>query len=50
MKKIFTLAAILATSFAIAQETEQTESSVSKKHQFSANFQYSEPRDRKSVV
>jgi hypothetical protein len=46
MKKIFTLAALVAASFAFAQENEKTETAVTpvdKRHQFSANFQYSEP-------
>ncbi|MGV3461207.1 MAG: hypothetical protein ACO1N9_12220 [Flavobacterium sp.] len=46
MKKIFTLAAILAVSFAFAQEGEKTETTatqVDNKHQISANFQYSDP-------
>lgn len=43
MKKIFTLAAVLAASFAFAQEGETAPVSADKKHQFSANFQYSEP-------
>lgn len=46
MKKIFTLAAVLAASFAFAQEAEKTEEAATptnKQHQFSANFQYSEP-------
>lgn len=44
MKKIFTLAALFAASFAFAQENEQAPAaSTEKKHQVSANFQYSDP-------
>jgi hypothetical protein len=46
MKKIFTLAAVFAATFAFAQEAEKTEKTftpVDNKHQISANFQYSNP-------
>lgn len=42
MKKIFTMAALLAATFAFAQETTETATEKGR-HQFAINAQYSEP-------